>query len=616
MTLLHKMLVDHRRRRRPVVQKNPLSEVPLAVCAAAIEKASIPTPPPPAVPSNVINCGEEGDTTDTTHVQNELPQRSRTTTTVRLPLKYPASVPAHTAHTAIRNIHQHQHTSINKERTLERTYQDKHDPVIMCKDKSKNHYRNQTYSKFKPVPLASENWKSYKSTGDYFTIHIYTKDYELPESPKIKFEDSNVSPQIINILQENNINYMSPVQEKSIPIIAGGYNTLIAGEAGCGKTLAYLIPILENILEWKKNKKDRYNAPFVIILTPSRELSEQIEDVIKLFKSLDIKVHKLFGSHFKSKAFNPRVDDIDILVSTVGAISKYIATGIYSLENVRHIVLDEADALLDDSFNDTTVGFLRRFKFRAGPSENEEKIGTQLSLVSATMPTSLSDLLGEIIELDFFEKVTTSHLHKTMPHVPQKFMRVNKSTKPAYLLQIARANYKSKVPSIIFCNDSSTCNWLSLFLNSNNVKNINLNGEMDWKLRRERFKQFQNGEYDILVCTSIAARGLDTCRVQHVINYEFPAFIADYIHRCGRTGRLGSKVPGKVTNLISSKNEINLTQNIEKSARMMTEFENVNANIKRIITFKGASSQSDMDWSDISEKEDQYDSENEKKEEK
>lgn len=215
-----------------------------------------------------------------------------------------------------------------------------------------------------------------------------------------------------------------------------------------------------------------------------------------------------------------------------------------------------------------------------------------------------------------------------MPHVPQKFVRVNKSTKPAYILQIAKANYKSKVPTIVFwwvqriisivfisvvylaynifgfwffrySNDSSTCNWLSLFLNSNNVESIRLNGEMDWKLRRETFKQFQNGEYDIIICTSVAARGLDTCRVlvalfilsfqtllessttnivicvysyklmsiflkaQHVVNYEFPVFIADYIHRCGRTGRLGSKVPGKVTNLISSKNEIALTQKIE-----------------------------------------------------
>lgn len=462
-------------------------------------------------------------------------------------------------------------------------------PIIKCKNPKLNHYYQQTYNKFSKIPLASENWTSNKSVGDYFSINVYPKNYmEEKQKSRMSFEESDMNPQLINVLKDRGITIMSEIQEKAIPQILSGKNCLLAAETGCGKTLAFLLPIIEQILQWKKEMKPEYNAPFVLIITPSRELTDQIRDVIKWFMPLGINSLKTVGGSVRKKILNPPCKEIDVLVTTIGIITKLTSAGIFSLKNVRHVILDEADALLDDSFNEMTTRMLKRLNIRSRPSEVSWK-GVQLTLVSATMPTSIVDILGEIIEIDHLEKITTFYLHHSMPHVIQKFLRLSRSVKPALLLKIAKAEYNRKAPFIIFCNGADTCQWMSAFLNESGISNISLHGEMSLRDRKGRFRKFQNEEEIVLICTSIASRGLDTKKVQHVLNYEFPLFIADYIHRCGRTGRLGSNIQGKVTNFITGKNEIELVQKIEKAVRMNCEFENVNPNIKRIINFHGAS---------------------------
>ncbi|XKL66598.1 hypothetical protein PGB90_010018 [Kerria lacca] len=463
------------------------------------------------------------------------------------------------------------------------------EPIIICKKHELNHYCNYTYDKFEIIPLASENWKGHKSVGDSFTINIHSNvNNEVEERCKKRFEEMNIDSQILDILKENKIEFMSEIQEKAIPIVLSGRNSLLAAETGCGKTLAYVLPILEQVLKLKKMTENECNSPFVLILTPSRELTTQIRDVIRLFKPMNITSQQILGGHVRQKLGNPFVTQVDILVSTIGIINKLIHLGLYSLKNLRHVVLDEADALLDDSFNHITTQLLRQFQIRSAPSKISDE-GVQLTLVSATMPTSLPDILGEVVNVDSIEKVCTGNLHRVLPNVSQKFLRITRSTKPAYLLQIVKKEYKKKQPIIVFCNKSETCDWVSVFLSENNVKNIKLNGNMKLSERQKKFEEFQNGEVDVLISTSICARGLDTRRVKHVVNYEFPSFISDYIHRCGRTGRLGSDFPGKVTNLISGKNEISLVQKIEKSVRNASELENVNPNIARILAFKNAS---------------------------
>jgi ATP-dependent RNA helicase DDX28 len=216
-------------------------------------------------------------------------------------------------------------------------------------------------------------------------------------------------------------------------------------------------------------------------------------------------------------------------------------------------------------------------------SKHFREPGTQLILAAATMPTNIEELLQQIIDTSTLEHVVSPNLHKLMRHIPQKFVRMNKSDRPAFLLELAKSETRKNRPLIIFGNKSSTSDYISIFLNDNGVDAINLNGDMQTHFRVGRFEKFQDGLVNVLATTDVASRGLDTTRVKHILNFDFPLHAADYIHRCGRAGRMGSATDCYVTNVVSSQREIELVQKIEHAARTNGLLQDVNANITNII---------------------------------
>jgi superfamily II DNA/RNA helicase len=172
---------------------------------------------------------------------------------------------------------------------------------------------------------------------------------------------------------------------------------------------------------------------------------------------------------------------------------------------------------------------------------------------------------------------------RTLIFINSRFLRTNKADRPSHLLRIVKQELQKKRPIIVFGNKSVTSDYISIFLNNNGVNCINLNGDMLHQIRLGRFEQFQNGSVDVLSTTDIGSRGLNTTRVRHVINFDFPIHSADYIHRCGRVGRLGSQSNCFVTNFISSQSEIDLVKQIEYSVRTQSLLKNVDANITNII---------------------------------
>lgn len=283
------------------------------------------------------------------------------------------------------------------------------------------------------------------------------------------------------------------------------------------------------------------------------------------------------GGHTKQVMRNPEFEDIDILVGSMGVLSKLTTTGIYRMSAVKHVVLDEADTLLDDSFNEKLCYYLSRFSFVKD---------VQLVLVSATMPTNTEDVFRNIIDTDTLTKVVSTDLHRILPYVTQKFIRMNKSQRAENLLRIVKAEVQKKRPVIVFSTKSSTSDYVAIMLNENGVDCINLNGDMLKKIRDGRFEKFQNGEVSVLSTTDCIGRGLNTVRARHIVNFEFPVHISDYIHRCGRIGRLGSDKNCVITNFVSSEFELDLVRKIETSARTTGMLEDVNANINKIITDK------------------------------
>ncbi|XP_055918100.1 probable ATP-dependent RNA helicase DDX28 [Eupeodes corollae] len=464
-------------------------------------------------------------------------------------------------------------------------------PLIECKNAKLNvpFGKPLIEAKFGAIPLASKGWLHRRSKGDYFIVNTSMNEDEILSRMQ-NINDLQGTLQLSDDLIENlkselEITQLTKIQTDAIPIIRDSNHALIAAETGCGKTLAYLLPIVQQILEQKyRFEEQKPNTPLVLILSPGRELALQISDVAqKLCKSTGLKVKCILGGNTKQKMLNPEFEDVDILVGSIGAISKLVTTGIYRMEKVRHVVLDEADTLLDDSFSDKLCHFLKRFPFHMNHIQDNKVVGSQMILASATMPTNTNELLQNIIDTSTLHQVVSPNLHRLMPHITHKFLRMNKSDRPANLLGMVKSELSKKRPVIVFGNKSSTSDYVSMFLNNNGVNCINLNGDMLMKIRIGRFEQFQQGMVDVLSTTDVGSRGLDTTRARQVINFDFPLHVSDYIHRCGRIGRVGSQQRCLITNFVSSQREVGLVQKIEHAARTGSLLPNVNANIRNLI---------------------------------
>ncbi|BFF96178.1 probable ATP-dependent RNA helicase DDX28 [Drosophila madeirensis] len=468
---------------------------------------------------------------------------------------------------------------------------DKLKPLITCGRTQFNLTQHERAdAKFGTLALASKGWLHNKSKGDHFTLNASVSGNQLQQEMQsvTDFLDSGqvgkLHPKLLENLQnELGIKMLTGIQVKGLPIVHGDSHALIAAETGCGKTLTYMLPILDRLLQREITERS-FNTPRALILTPGRELATQIAQVAeKLSQGTDLKVKTLLGGSTKQLMMNPEFQEVDVLVATLGALSKLVTTGIYRMEQVRHVVLDEADTLLDDSFTDKLTYFLRRFPFHMVQKQDARTVGTQLVLASATMPTNTREILERVIDVDTIQEVVSPHLHHLMPHVTQKFLRMSKADRPGNLLTLVKQDLAKRRPIIVFSNKSATSDFVAIFLNNSGVNCLNLNGDMLMKIRLGRFDQFQSGHCDVLSTTDVGSRGLDTTRARHVVNFDFPLHISDYIHRCGRIGRVGNTDKSLVSNFISSRREIDVVQRIEHAARTGGLLPDVNANIANII---------------------------------
>ncbi|CAH1103895.1 unnamed protein product [Psylliodes chrysocephalus] len=346
-----------------------------------------------------------------------------------------------------------------------------------------------------------------------------------------------------------------------------GSHVLLAAETGCGKTLSYLLPIVQNLID---NKATDANTPKAVVLVPNRELAHQVGEVARILgESVGVKTKVVVGGKTKSIMMNAVFEDIDILVATPGALGKLSTVGIYKLHEVEYMVLDEADTLIDDSFVDRMESLIKRVP------------KSQIILVSATLPKKLPPVLTPIEQT--IKQVVSPRIHKPQLNITQKFLRLTKSQKPAQLLELAKNNAH---PMLIFTNKNETCNWLALFLRENGVNCANINGDQNFAIRIDQWNKFVAGEAKILSSTDVGSRGLNTIQVKHVLNYDFPMYAADYLHRIGRVGRLGSPASCRVTNFVAGFPEIKMVQQIELAIRRNEAIENVDGNITNLVQRK------------------------------
>ncbi|XP_036607352.1 probable ATP-dependent RNA helicase DDX28 [Trichosurus vulpecula] len=457
-----------------------------------------------------------------------------------------------------------------------------------------------TLGSWERAPLASRGWKHRRSRGDYFSIErTHRGTPALPAGAEegaaeqdagAGFAALGLQPRVLEALKQAAPGVVRPtwVQLQAVPLLLRGRHLLCAAETGSGKTLSYVLPLLQRLLS-RPRLATAHPAPRALVLVPSRELAEQVRAVAgPLGRALSLQVREIGGGRGMSSVRRQLSLDppADVLVATPGALWKALKGRLLTLEQLCFVVLDEADTLLDESFLELVEYILGKSPVAEHKAELEDPFNprAQLVLVGATFPEGVGELLSKVTDLGSLTTITSPRLHCVMPHVSQRFLRIKGSEKVTELIEIlkhcGKDNPGSSGPVLVFCNSSSTVNWLGYILDDHKVPHLRLQGQMPATMRAGIFQSFQNGTRNILLCTDIASRGLDSTRVELVINYDFPPTLQDYIHRAGRVGRVGSEVPGSVLSFVTHRWDVELVQKIELAARRRRSLPGIKTSVK------------------------------------
>jgi ATP-dependent RNA helicase RhlB len=320
----------------------------------------------------------------------------------------------------------------------------------------------------------------------------------------------------------------TPIQEKTLPLTLKGQDVAGQAQTGTGKTAAFLIATFNYLLRNPADEQRKPQQVRALILAPTRELAIQIHrDAAKLGQYTGLRLGLAYGGTDYDGQRKQLAKGVDVLIGTPGRIIDYFKQHVFDLRQAQVVVLDEADRMFD-------LGFIKdvRFLLRRCPPP-EQRLGL---LFSATMSLRVNELAYEhmnspqLVQVES-EQVTAQHVRQVLYHTS------NEDKIPLLLGLMGRMDAHR---SIVFVNTKRDSEKVWAYLEGNGHKSAILSGDVPQKKRQSLLKQFQDGELDILVATDVAARGLHIPDVSHVFNYDLPQDAEDYVHRIGRTARLGA----------------------------------------------------------------------------
>ncbi|KAJ6306776.1 hypothetical protein OIU78_021983 [Salix suchowensis] len=395
------------------------------------------------------------------------------------------------------------------------------------------------------------------------------------------FEELGLSEEVMGAVKEMGIEVPTEIQCIGIPAALDGKNVVLGSHTGSGKTLAYMLPLVQLLRrdEALLGRLMKPRRPRAVVLCPTRELTEQVFRVAK-----SIGHHARFRSTMVSGGgrLRPQEDSlnnpIDMVVGTPGRVLQHIQDGNMVYGDIKYLVLDEADTMFDRGFGPDIRKFLGPLKSRTSKPDGQ---GFQTILVTATMTTAVQKLVDE--EFQGIEHLRTSTLHKKISSARHDFIKLSGSeNKLEALMQVLEPSLAKGNRVMVFCNTLNSSRAVDHFLAENQISTVNYHGEVPAEQRVENLNKFKSddGDCPTLVCTDLAARGLDL-DVDHVIMFDFPLNSIDYLHRTGRTARMGAK--GKVTSLLARKDQ-QLAARIEEAMRKNESLESLTVdNVRRDI---------------------------------
>jgi ATP-dependent RNA helicase RhlE len=339
------------------------------------------------------------------------------------------------------------------------------------------------------------------------------------------FNDLKLYNNIQQALEEEGYTNPTPIQEQAIPEILLGQDLVACAQTGTGKTGAFAIPIL-NLIHRIVGSAKKAKHIRTLVVTPTRELAIQIDESFKTYgKYTNVKSLVIFGGVNQVPQVNELKMGIDVLIATPGRLLDLHKQGFIDLDHMHHLVLDEADQMLD-------MGFINDVKkiIKLTPSNR------QTLLFSATMPLAIRELADTFLTRPKYISVTP--ISSTAENVSQKVYFVNKDDKRLLLKQLIIQESLSN--ALVFTRTKHGADNIVKVLKKASIKAEAIHGDKSQNARQRVLEQFKNKEIDILVATDIAARGIDIEQLPFVINFDIPNISETYVHRIGRTGRAGN----------------------------------------------------------------------------
>ncbi len=360
----------------------------------------------------------------------------------------------------------------------------------------------------------------------------------------VSFGNIEINKRVAQALTDMGFEEPTPIQQMAIPLLYDGRDVVGQAQTGTGKTAAFGIPIVEMV-------NNRYGGVQALIITPTRELAIQVaEEISKIGKYRRVRTLPIYGGQSIERQIRGLKQGVQVVIGTPGRLLDHLNRGTLRLENVKMVVLDEADEMLDMGFVEDIESILQ-----ATPAQR------QTMLFSATMPDEIKRLSRRYLQSPEF--ITVSKQNLTVPQIEQLVYETREPKKLESLCHILDSS--SITLSIIFCRTKRGVDELVAGLQARGYQAAALHGDLSQYQRNHVMRQFRTGQIDYLVATDVAARGLDIENVSHVINYDVPQDPEFYVHRIGRTGRAGKS--GIAITLVTPREykQLRLIENLTKT---------------------------------------------------
>ncbi|MDT8718809.1 DEAD/DEAH box helicase [Clostridium sp. 19966] len=359
----------------------------------------------------------------------------------------------------------------------------------------------------------------------------------------MNFNELGISEDIVKVLKNNGITEPTPVQAESISLIKNGRDVIVESQTGTGKTLAFLLPIFENI-------SPKVDAVQGLILTPTRELALQItEEALKLKQAKDINILAAYGGKDVGSQIKKLKTGIHLIIATPGRLLDHLERKSIDLSKLKTFVLDEADQML-----------LMGFKKEVEAIIKETSKKRQTLCFSATINSEVKRLAYRYTKEPVTVAISKEEI--TLEAIKQQVVETTDRRKQDALCTVL--NEDNPYMAIIFCRTKRRADELEIALYRRGYNCEKLHSDIIQSKRERIMKAFRNGDFQYLIATDIASRGLDISGVSHIYNYDIPESVESYIHRIGRTGRAGEE--GYTCLFIDPKDNVRLEE-IEKAIK-------------------------------------------------